>query len=204
MIAGCAPVQRHERGGGGGRADVHRRAFPRPAACAILPPMSCAHPTLRPPAWPQVRVLAGLLAGVILVCLGSAAPAEQRARLAGSAGVALGGFDPVAYFTDGQAVAGEAGIALRWRGVRWHFATPAHRAAFEANPQAYLPQFDGLCAVSVAQGRPEPGNPEHWAIVDGRLYFAADAAHLEQVLGNPGSLLQSARHSWTRAVGGED
>lgn len=166
--------------------------------------MTCVHPTLRPAAWPFARVLAGLLAGAILLCLGGAAPAEQSARLTGSSGIALGGFDPVAYFTDGQAVAGEAGIALRWRGVRWHFATPAHRAAFEANPQAYLPQFGGFCAVSVAQGRPVPGDPRHWAIVDGRLYFTSDAAHLAQVMGNPSTLLQSARNSWTRAGDGED
>ena len=144
-----------------------------------------------------------LVAGLLLALPGGPAWAEQRAGQVTSTGVALGGFDPVAYFTDGRAVAGEPAIALRWRGVRWHFASPAHRAAFEANPQAYMPQFGGYCAVSVAQGRPVPGNPEHWAILDGRLYFASDAARLVQVLGDP-TALQSARSSWSRSASAED
>lgn len=142
--------------------------------------------------------LAGGIGGLVLALVGTAAPAEQRLRLVAPEGVAVGGFDPVAYFSDGRAVPGEHGIALRWRGVRWHFASPDHRAAFEADPKAFLPQFGGHCAVSVVTGHPVPGDPEHWIIVEGRLYLTAGAPQLAQFSADPVGMLQAARTAWTR------
>jgi len=149
------------------------------------------------PSAPGVRLFWAMLLGLLLST--GPAVAEQRGRVMAPAGVALAGFDPVAYFTDGRAVPGRTDIALRWRGVRWHFATAAHRAAFEANPKAYVPQFGGLCALSVVRGEPEPGHPEHWTIVDGRLYFAAGAAQLAQVMGDPAGTIRNARSNWAAA-----
>lgn len=141
-----------------------------------------------PPGWLTVCIL--------LLCWAVPALGDTHRRLVAPQGVAVGGFDPVAYFAEGRAQPGAPDIALRWRGVRWHFATPAHRAAFEANPKAYLPQFGGFCALSVAQGRPVPADPEHWAVIDGRLYMAEGAAELARFMTDPQGMLRAARSNW--------
>lgn len=86
-------------------------------------------------------------------------------------GVAVGGYDPVAYFTDGKAVPGTAGISLEHEGVTWHFASTANRDAFKADPGKYAPRFGGYCALAVSQGYIAKGDPEAWSIVDGKLYL---------------------------------
>ena len=129
------------------------------------------------------------------------APAEPLAHAVAPEGVAMGGFDPVAYFTDGAAARGQPGIVLRWRGLTWHFASPAHRAAFEANPKAYLPEFGGFCPMSVGAGSPVPGNPEHWVILDGRLYLAAGPGQLAAFREHGQTAVQAARGNWTRRAG---
>lgn len=86
-------------------------------------------------------------------------------------GAALGGTDVVAYFTDGAAVAGDAGITHDWNGATWRFATEANRAAFAADPEAYAPQYGGYCAYAVSEGYTAPTNPEAWRVEDGKLYL---------------------------------
>lgn len=151
----------------------------------------------RAPLWPAALAL------LALMLAGLPAMADGHRRLAAPQGVAVGGYDPVAYFTDGRAEPGAPEIALRWRGVRWHFASPAHRSAFEANPKAYLPQFGGFCALSVALGSPVPASPEHFVLIDGRLYLAEGAAALTRLLDAPQDMLQAARANWPpRAMAG--
>lgn len=128
----------------------------------------------------------------------SAAAEQHRLQLAAQEGVAVAGFDPVAYFEAGQALAGRPEIALRWRGVRWHFASPAHLAAFEANPHAFAPQFGGYCAVSIARGRPVPADPRNWVIVEGQLYLAEGPGQLALLLADPNAVLQAAQANWSR------
>ena len=153
-----------------------------------------ARPTPRP--W-GVGVVRLLLAGVLGLLWVLPAAADRHGRLAALNGVAVGGYDPVAYFHEGAARPGNPEIALRWRGVRWHFATPAHRAAFEANPKAYAPAFGGHCAVSVADGLPRRGDPLHWLILDGRLVLTAEPSGLARLRATPDAVLQSARRHWS-------
>lgn len=86
-------------------------------------------------------------------------------------GVAIDGTDPVAYFIEGRPVAGRAEHALMWRGAEWRFSTAENRAAFEADPERFAPQYGGWCAWAVAEGYTAETTPEAWAIVDGRLYL---------------------------------
>jgi hypothetical protein len=155
------------------------------AACPLPYTIPCRSP---------LRTAALALVALLLAAL--PAVADVHMRLAAPQGVAIGGYDPVSYFADGRAEPGAPDIALRWRGVRWHFATVAHRAAFEANPKAFVPEFGGFCALSVAQGRPVPASPEHFALIDGRLYMAEGGAALAQFLATPQELLQAARDNW--------
>lgn len=86
-------------------------------------------------------------------------------------GVAIRGFDPVAYFTQGGPVRGRADHAADWGGATWHFASAGNRAAFLADPGAYAPQYGGYCAWAVARGYTAAIDPQAWRIVDGRLYL---------------------------------
>ncbi len=86
-------------------------------------------------------------------------------------GVAVGGYDPVAYFTDGKPVQGRADITLEHEGAKWHFASEANREAFRADPAKYAPQYGGYCAWGVASGYTAKGDPNAWTIADGKLYL---------------------------------
>lgn len=85
--------------------------------------------------------------------------------------VAVGGYDPVAYFTEGRPVRGAQQFSTMHAGYEYRFASAEHLAAFRANPARYLPQYGGYCAWAVAQGYTASGNPQNWRIVDGKLYL---------------------------------
>ena len=86
-------------------------------------------------------------------------------------GVALEGYDPVAYFTDARAVKGDSKLSQSWGGATWLFATAAHRDAFAQAPEKYVPQFGGYCAYAVSEGYTAKIDPQAWKVVDGKLYL---------------------------------
>lgn len=86
-------------------------------------------------------------------------------------GVAVGGYDPVAYFTEKKPVAGSKDITLEHMGVMWRFASEANRETFKADPAKYAPQYGGYCAWAVSQGYTAKGDPNAWTVHDGKLYL---------------------------------
>jgi enamine deaminase RidA (YjgF/YER057c/UK114 family) len=91
--------------------------------------------------------------------------------------LAISGYDPVAYFTDGKPIPGRSELEFRWHNARWRFASAAHRDSFASNPDGYAPQYDGYCAVGVsgvdfAAPHKDTVDPEVWTIIDGKLYLA--------------------------------
>lgn len=102
----------------------------------------------------------------------SAAKPETYTGLIGD--TAVGGYDPVAYFTQGRPVKGDARFTTTHKGATYRFASAANLAKFKANPAAYAPQYGGYCAWAVAQGYTAPGNPRNWKVVNGKLYLNYD------------------------------
>ena len=86
-------------------------------------------------------------------------------------GLALEGYDSVAYFTEGAPTPGRASISYEWEGATWQFASVDNRDKFIADPERYAPQFGGHCAVARAQGMHVKGSPELWRIEDGMLFL---------------------------------
>lgn len=87
-------------------------------------------------------------------------------------GLAIRGYDPVAYFTEGKPVPGSDAFSTTWNGVTWRFASAANRDAFQADPEAYAPQYGGFCAWAVAaKGKLYSTQPSNWSIVEGKLYL---------------------------------
>ena len=85
--------------------------------------------------------------------------------------LAISGYDAVAYFEDGKPVEGSDDHEVEWNGATWRFSSAANKAAFEADPEAYAPQYGGYCAWAVSQGYTASTVPEAWKIVDGKLYL---------------------------------
>ena len=114
-----------------------------------------------------------LLAASLL--LASAAPAAALAPVWSNwRGLAVAGYDPVAYFTDGKAVEGSSEFTTEWKGATWRFASAAHRDQFVAQPDKYAPQYGGYCAWAVSQDHTAGIDPQAWKIVDGKLYLNYD------------------------------
>ncbi len=112
-----------------------------------------------------------MLAAAVLAALAApAAAAEYNTGYFGN--VAIEGYDTVAYFTEGKAHAGSPDITADWSGVTWQFATAGNRDKFLADPEAYAPQFGGLCAEGVAYDEISVNlAPESFAIIEGKLYL---------------------------------
>jgi YHS domain-containing protein len=85
--------------------------------------------------------------------------------------VALHGYDPVAYFTDNEAVKGSKRILERLGGATYYFASSGSRYEFLRDATRYQPQFGGYCAASLAMGRLEDINPNLFVIFEGKLYL---------------------------------
>ena len=88
--------------------------------------------------------------------------------------LSISGYDPVAYFTDGQPVQGKPEFEYSWHRLRWRFVSGEHRDLFTRDPNHYAPQYDGYCAMGVSAdeaAHKDTVDPEAWAIVDGKLYL---------------------------------
>lgn len=82
-------------------------------------------------------------------------------------GVAVGGYDTVAYFTAGRPALGRADITYRYKNTEWRFSSEKNRELFIANPEKYEPQYGGFCAFAAARNAKASGDPQAWKIVDG-------------------------------------
>ena len=86
-------------------------------------------------------------------------------------GIAIKGYDPVAYFTKGEPVKGSSEFQHNWNSAIWNFSSVDHRDMFKAEPEKYAPQYGGYCAYAVSQGETANIDPKSWKIVDGKLYL---------------------------------
>ncbi|MCK9193064.1 MAG: YHS domain-containing protein [Nevskia sp.] len=99
------------------------------------------------------------------------ATAHAAAPFYSPGGVAIKGYDPVAYFSDSKPVPGSDAYVTEWKGVKWKFASQEHLDKFKAEPEKYAPQYGGYCAFGTSQGHLAPTSPAAWTISDGKLYL---------------------------------
>ncbi len=120
----------------------------------------------------------------------------QRIVVDWNSGLAIDGYDPVAFFTDGKPEAGSGDFELRYGGAVWRFVNSGNRAAFSQRPDVYMPQYGGYDPVGISRGVAVPGNPQVWAIVGERLFLFHDLAQREKFLSNPARYLATAQRRW--------
>jgi hypothetical protein len=111
-------------------------------------------------------------------------------------GLAIDGFDPVAYFTDASPQLGKDEFEYRHAGVVWRFRNEGNRAAFAADPDVYAPRFGGYDPVDVARGAAVAGNPRLWIVIAGRLYLFYSTEHLSAFGRDSDRLTAAANRQW--------
>jgi len=113
-------------------------------------------------------------------------------------GLAVHGYDTVSFFTEGEPAIGLAEHSMVHAGATYRFANKANLAAFEKDPARYAPQYGGFCAYGVAVGAKFDGDPQHWRIVDGKLYLNLNseiqATWAKDIAGN----VSKADESWKK------
>ena len=114
--------------------------------------------------------------------------------------LSISGYDPVAYFTDGKPVQGKSEFEDLWHKLRWRFANNEHRELFVKDPDRYAPQYDGYCAMGVAESggvsHKDTVDPEAWAIVDGKLYLTHMRQGMDAWRENPAQYVKQADENW--------
>ena len=115
-------------------------------------------------------------------------------------GVAIRGYDPVAFFTDKKPVKGLPAHKAEFRGSTFHFASAANRDAFSADPARYAPQYNGFCAFGVAGGYKAAIDPAAFTVVDGKLYLNYNAGVQKQWRADIPGFIAKADRNWPQVV----
>ena len=115
-------------------------------------------------------------------------------------GVAIQGYDPVAFFTDHRPVKGDAHFQSQYRGAKYYFATAEHKATFDREPAKYEPQFGGFCAYGASRGKTVPVKIETWEILNGRLILQYDLDVKSKFDKDPQGTLKKADENWPGLV----
>jgi len=153
----------------------------------------------------KMQPLRFLLAMVLGLALAATAMAQLPPTTSGGSGmallnldntVALHGYDPVAYFTDNEAVRGNKRILERLGGATYYFASRGSRYEFLRDATRYQPQFGGYCAASMAMGRLEDINPRLFVIYEGKLFLFNNPEAEARFMSDPRRVVHEAREHY--------
>ncbi len=111
-------------------------------------------------------------------------------------GIAIKGYDPVAYFKQSMPVKGKAELAFEWMGAKWLFVNNEDRNQFVSAPEKFAPQYGGYCAWAVSKGSTASIDPEVWKIIEGKLYlnYSKDIQHKWEK--DVGQRIAEANRNW--------
>ena len=142
-----------------------------------------------------------VLALLVVLCAPGMAWAQattERVVVNRLTGLAISGFDPVAYFTDTTAARGDERFEAVHDRAIWRFRNEGNRAAFVAHPDVYAPQFGGYDAVDVARGKVVEGLPQLWTIHGRKLYLFASETSRTAFATNPDGYAGTAERRWPK------
>jgi hypothetical protein len=147
----------------------------------------------------RFRSCFAVFGAMLALCGGDAvarAAVTERIVVDWYTGLAIGGYDPVAYFTDGKLTAGSADFELRYDGVIWRFRNVGNRSAFAERPDVYMPQFGGYDPLGVAHGVAVAGKPNVWLIAGERLFLFYDQTRLQKFAADSNGVAATAARKW--------
>jgi YHS domain-containing protein len=134
-------------------------------------------------------------AAVLAFCGGASA---QNAAPPPAQRVALKGYDPVSYFTDGKPENGSSEFTFAFDDTVYWFKNADHKAKFAASPERYAPQFDGYCAIQLSRGHKVEADPEAWAITNGKLYVFSMKRGVPVFHKEPVAIAEKAAENWQK------
>lgn len=111
-------------------------------------------------------------------------------------GLAVHGYDVVAYFTEGKPVEGSGDFTATHDGATYQFSSAANRDKFNADPAAFAPQYGGYCAFGTAMGRKFDGDPTAWKIVENKLYLNLNKKIQERWVADIPGFIKGAENNW--------
>lgn len=124
--------------------------------------------------------------------------ASSIALNADASGMALRGYDAVAYFAVDSAVKGDAKYSYVWNGAKWLFSSEENMNKFMADPEAYAPQFGGYCAYAVSEGYTADADPEAWKVVAGKLYLNYNRDVQKTWEKNEAERIENGKKNWNQ------
>lgn len=126
--------------------------------------------------------------------------AGDLVNVAGASRIALNGYDPVAFFTDGKPVIGSPFIKGSYQGADYLFATKDHKTLFLANPEKYAPQYGGYCAYGVSVEALAPVDISTWQVRNGKLYLNFSHEYSEKFNADFDGNVVKAERKWPGLV----
>jgi hypothetical protein len=127
---------------------------------------------------------------------GGGALAQNVSPIGGSQRVALQGYDPVSYFTDGRPEQGSKEFTFAFDDTTYWFKSADHRDKFAADPERYAPQFDGYCAIKLSRGLKVEADPEAWNVTGGKLYVFSKKESIQKSGKELVAIAEKARENW--------
>ena len=144
------------------------------------------------------RSLLALAAALAMPGMSLASAGKPVNTLGSPEGIAIGGYDPVAYFREGGPRKGSPDHAVMQGGATWHFVSAQNKALFAVDPERYKPAYGGFCAYGTSRGYLVKIEPEAWSIVDGRLYLNYDLGVRETWARDTPKYLARSEKNWPR------
>lgn len=132
--------------------------------------------------------------GAVVVAAVCGPAAAQTAPLVQR--VALRGYDPISYFTDGKPEQGSKDFTFAYDDTVYWFKSAEHRDKFATDPEHYAPQFDGYCAIQLSRGLKVEADPEAWAITSGKLYVFSKRPAVQKFAKESVAIVEQANHNW--------
>jgi hypothetical protein len=130
------------------------------------------------------------------ISLGAEAATTERVVVNRYSGLAIEGFDPVAYFADARPVVGLPQYEASESGAVWRFRNASNRDSFIAHPDIYGPQFGGYDPIDLARGVTFAGNPLFWLVSGERLYLFGREQSRDAFAADPAAVLRQANERW--------
>jgi YHS domain-containing protein len=140
----------------------------------------------------------GALAALLVAAgwLPTAGAVTERIVVDSRTGIAINGFDPVAYFANHAARSGEGAFEYVYGGVVWRFCNEGNRAAFAHDPDVYMPRFGGYDPVALARTVARAGHPTIWLISGERLYLFSSAEDRDAFAASSDQSIAAAERGW--------
>lgn len=140
--------------------------------------------------------LAGIAVPFALLAAPAAATTSERVVTDRLTGLAINGFDPVAYFTDAEPRVGREEFEHSAVGATWRFRNEGNRAAFRSAPEIYAPKFGGYDPVAIVRGVAAPGHPQLWVVHRQRLYLFYSEEARRKFVASPETITDDAEDRW--------